>query len=196
MLNTVRLSGKIDVLGLIDTFNNSSIWGKEIDGCKVLGVIETLRDYPPEENLRVICAIADIDVKRETVSYLKLRGYSFCNIIHPSSIIADNVSLGEGMLINAGTIIETGARVGDHVVIHAGCVVEHDNILEDFVNLGPKVATAGRVHVRSGAIVYTGASIIPDIVIGENAVIGAGAVVVCDVKPGEKVAGVPAKPLL
>lgn len=195
MLNTVRLSGKLNVLGLIDTFNNPSIWGKEIDSSEVLGAIKTLQDYPPEENLRVICAIADINVKRKTVSYLNQCGYSFCNIIHPSSIIADNVSLGEGILINAGAIIETGARIGDYVVIHAGCVVEHDNILEDFVNLGPNVATAGRVHIKSGTIIYTGVSIIPDIVIGENAIIGAGAVVVCDVEPGEKVAGVPAKPL-
>jgi UDP-perosamine 4-acetyltransferase len=195
ILNTVGLANGLEVVGLIDTFNNPAIWGKEVDGVRVLGTLEILRHYPPTSDLKVICAIADVGVKRRTVENLKSCGYSFGNAIHPSALIADRVALGEGIIINAGVVIETGSIIGDHVIIHAGCVVEHDNVLEDFVNLGPGVVTAGRVHVKSGSIVYTGASIIPNVVVGEDTVIGAGAVVIRDVAPGAKVVGVPAGPI-
>ena len=44
-----------------------------------------------------------------------------------------------------------------------------------------------------GATVFTGARIIPDVVIGKNAVVGAGAVVLKSVAQGSTVVGVPAR---
>jgi acetyltransferase-like isoleucine patch superfamily enzyme len=50
-------------------------------------------------------------------------------------------------------------------------------------------------HVRRGASIGSGATILCGVTIGENAMIGAGAVVTHDVAPGETVAGVPARAL-
>jgi sugar O-acyltransferase (sialic acid O-acetyltransferase NeuD family) len=195
ILNTTRLSDKYEVIGLIDTFNNPALWGKEVDGARVLGGIDTLTSYPPANDLKVICAIADVKTKKQIVRDMEQAGYEFCNIVHPAVLIAENVVLAKGIIINAGVVIECGTSIGNHVIIHAGCVVEHDNILEDYVNLGPGVTTAGRVRIGAGAIVYTGATLIPDVAIGENSVVGAGAVVIRSVAPNSKVAGVPAKPI-
>jgi sugar O-acyltransferase (sialic acid O-acetyltransferase NeuD family) len=184
---------KIEIVGLIDTANNPSIWGKEINGYRVLGNLSTLDNYLPDENLRVISAISNLKTKREVVTHLESRGYSFYNMIHPSVIFASDSTIGEDVIINAGVTIEPGTAIHNHVIIHAGCIIEHDNILEDFVNLAPGVTTAGRVHIKSGAIIYTGVVIIPDIVIGDNAIVGAGSVVIKSVEPGTKVAGVPAR---
>lgn len=195
ILNTVSLTDGIEVIGLVDTFNNPAMWNKEVDGALVLGNLDILKDYPPAIDLKVISAIANLDTKIRVVEYLKNHGYTFCNIIHPSAIIARRVTLGAGIIINAGVVIETGAAIHDHVIIHAGCVVEHDNVLEDFVNLAPGVHTAGRVHIQTGAIIYTGASIIPNITIGVRSIVGAGAVAIQDVDPGIIVVGIPAQPV-
>ena len=195
ILNTVNLTTGIEVIGLVDTFNNPAMWNKEVDGALVLGNLDILKDYPPASDLRVISAIANLDTKIPVVEDLRKRGYNFYNIIHPSAVISWRATLGAGIIINAGVVIETGAAIHDHVIIHAGCVVEHDNVLENFVNLGPGVHTAGRVHIQTGAIIYTGASIIPNITIGERAVVGAGAVVIQDVDPDVTVVGVPAQPV-
>jgi len=195
ILNTVSLTGGIEVIGLVDTFNNPAMWNKDVDGARVLGTIDILKDYPPTSDMKVISAIANLDTKIQVIEDLKKRGYAFCKIIHPTAVIARRATLGTGIIINAGVVIETETAIHDHVIIHAGCVVEHDNVLEDFVNLGPGVHTAGRVHIKIGAIVYTGASIIPGITIGERAIVGAGAVVIHDVEASITVVGVPARPI-
>jgi UDP-2-acetamido-3-amino-2,3-dideoxy-glucuronate N-acetyltransferase len=51
-------------------------------------------------------------------------------------------------------------------------------------------------RVRRGASIGSGATILCGVTIGEDAMIGAGAVVTRDVAPGETVAGVPARALL
>lgn len=42
-------------------------------------------------------------------------------------------------------------------MIHAGVVIEHDNVIDDFVNLAPGVKLSEWVNVKKGATVYTGA---------------------------------------
>lgn len=49
------------------------------------------------------------------------------------------------------------------------------------------------VHVRRNAVLYAGATVLPGVTVGENAVVAAGAVVRCDIPAYEKWAGVPAK---
>jgi acetyltransferase EpsM len=116
-------------------------------------------------------------------------------VLHPSAVIASPVRIADGCIINSGVVIENGADLGRHVLVHAGAVIEHDNILEDYVNIGPGVRTGGRIRFGEGAIVYTGATVIPNIVIGRETIIGAGAVVIHDVPDGATVAGVPARML-
>lgn len=51
----------------------------------------------------------------------------------------------------------------------------------------------GKVHIKQNAWIGAGATILPGISIGENAVVAAGAVVTKDVPANTVVAGIPAK---
>ena len=53
--------------------------------------------------------------------------------------------------------------------------------------------TSESIHIKSGSWIARGATILPEITIGENAVVAAGAVVTKDVPAFNVVAGVPAK---
>ena len=56
-----------------------------------------------------------------------------------------------------------------------------------------KVVNGGRIRIENDAWIGAGAIILPNVTVGEGAVVGAGAVVIKDVPPYTVVAGVPAK---
>jgi acetyltransferase-like isoleucine patch superfamily enzyme len=81
-----------------------------------------------------------------------------------------------------------------------GCTIGHDVTVDAFSTLLPGVRVAGCVRIGRGAYIGSGATIIngtPDkpLVVGDDAVVGAGACVTRSVAPGVTVAGVPARPL-
>lgn len=99
--------------------------------------------------------------------------------IHPGAQIASGVFIdhGSGLVIGETAIVETG------VMLYHG------------VTLGGTGKDTGKRHptVRKGALVSAHAQVIGPIEIGENAKVGAAAVVVADVPSDVTVVGVPAK---
>ncbi|MEY4066573.1 MAG: hypothetical protein RIR26_2781 [Pseudomonadota bacterium] len=100
--------------------------------------------------------------------------------IHPGAELGRRVVIDHGM----GTVIGETAVVGDDVLLYQN------------VTLGSSRARDGRRHpvIERGAIVGAGATIIGPVVVGEEAKVGAGAVVARNVPPNTVVTGIPAMP--
>lgn len=121
----------------------------------------------------------------------------FATLIAPSVEMSDSVEIGEGAIICAGSILTVDIKLGRHVHINLDCTIGHDVVMGDFATLAPGVHVSGNVHVGKGVYVGTGANIIngtseKPLIIGDGAVIGAGACVTTDVEPRCLYAGVPA----
>jgi acetyltransferase-like isoleucine patch superfamily enzyme len=123
-----------------------------------------------------------------------------------ASIREDN-SVGDDVSIGSTAVLEFGNRIGNRVRIHSGCFLEMVTI-EDDVFVGPHVVFTDDSHpmncpryrdCKGGAVVRRlariggNATILPGVVIGENALVGAGSVVVDDVPSGTVVVGNPAR---
>ena len=103
--------------------------------------------------------------------------------------------------------IEGGAIVGDRVTLKCGVQLWDGVELEDDVFVGPNATFTNdrfprskhhpeayaRTIVRRGASIGANATILPGIVIGQNAMVGAGAVVTSSVPPNAIVVGNPAR---
>jgi len=116
-------------------------------------------------------------------------------IAHPTAWVAENATIGAGSQLLAGSIVGAEAKVGRQCIINTKASVDHENVLEDGVELAPGATLCGLVHVGVNGWVCAGATVLPRVKIGSDAIVGAGAVVVQDVPDGVTVVGVPATPL-
>ena len=134
-------------------------------------------------------------------------------VVGSGSIIGDQAQVREGSRIGQRSVIgrascvDFNATVGDRVSIQTGVYVTSWAVVEDDVFLGPGVLmtnddTMGRHPkgeplaapvVRRAARVGGAVVLVPGVEIGEEAFVGAGAVVSRDVRPREVVLGVPAR---
>ena len=125
------------------------------------------------------------------------------------TVVLAGARVGSDCNLNAHTLVEGGAVLGDRVTLKCGVYVWDGIILEDDVFCGPNATFTNDKRprsrqwpdafaatlVRRGASIGGGATILPGITIGEQALIGAGAVVTGDVPAGETWVGNPARPL-
>jgi sugar O-acyltransferase (sialic acid O-acetyltransferase NeuD family) len=159
--------------------------------------IRHVTEIAPEPSARIVIAVGDPAARRGIAALCAATGLREAIMVHPRAEISNTVELDHGTIICAGAILTTNIRVGRHVHINLDCTVGHDAIIGDFATLSPGVHVSGRVHIGRGVFIGTGANLINGttdvpLVIGNDAVIAAGACVTKSVDHGSLVAGVPA----
>jgi UDP-2-acetamido-3-amino-2,3-dideoxy-glucuronate N-acetyltransferase len=113
--------------------------------------------------------------------------------------IQKNATVGRRCKISSHTFICEGVDIEDNVFIGHGVMFTNDSYPRA-TTAGGEVQTEADWHVektliKKGASIGSGSTILCGITIGENAIVGAGAVVTKDVPANAIVAGVPAKVL-
>jgi acetyltransferase EpsM len=141
---------------------------------------------------RFAIGIGDAAARRALAEQVLAAGGELATLIHPSAIIAPDVRIGAGTVVMAAVTINTGSSVGRFAVINTGAVLDHDNVVEDNVQIAPGCTLAGTVTCQRDAFIGAGATIIPRIVVGAGAYVAAGATVIRPVRPHTLVAGCPA----
>ena len=113
--------------------------------------------------------------------------------------IQKNASVGKRCKISSHTFICEGVTVEDNVFIGHGVMFINDSYPRATAADGNLQTEADwkveQTIVKKGASIGSGATILSNISIGENAIVGAGSVVTKDVPPGSIVVGNPAKVL-
>ena len=131
-------------------------------------------------------------------------------ILGDQSCVRERVEVGDDVVLGRGSLIENDTSVGARTKIQADAYVTAYSTLEHDVFIAPRVVTTndnwmGRTEkrfgnikgptIRRGARVGGGAILCPGVEIGEEAFVGAGAVVTKNVPPRMLVVGNPARPV-
>lgn len=121
--------------------------------------------------------------------------------IRESNRIGNNVSVG------TLSVIEHHVEIADNVRIHTQVFIPEYSVLEEGCWIGPNVVFTNAKYpqspgvkaqlrgptIRRGAKIGANVTLLPGVVVGENALVGAGSVVVTDVPAGAVVVGNPAR---
>ncbi len=140
-------------------------------------------------------------------------------VIYHGNKIGDHFMTGHGVLIRefntigaqvsigSHSVIEHHVKIGNRARIHSNVFIPEYSVLEEDVWIGPAVTFTNAFHpqcpqvkrclkgphLKRGAKIGANATLLPHITIGENSLIGAGAVVTEDVPANVVAAGVPAR---
>ena len=114
-------------------------------------------------------------------------------LIHPSAVIAEDTRIGKGVAVMANAVINSGSVVKDGCIINTCASVDHDNVISAYTHISVDAHTAGTVRIGERCMVGIGASLINNIAICDDVIIGAGSVVVDNITESGIYYGVPAR---
>ena len=103
----------------------------------------------------------------------------------------ENVKIGNNVFINSNSLLMArgGIKIEDDVMLAANVQLLSNNHDE----YDRQILTCKEIHIKKGAWIGAGVSILPGVTVGKYAIIGAGAIVTKDVGDYEVAVGVPAK---
>src|SRR5699024_379112 len=121
--------------------------------------------------------------------------------------IREKVKVGKGSIIVRDAIVENNTRIGGRVTIQTSAYVTADMVIEDEVFIGPCFSSSNDKYMgegnyplqgpvlKKGAKIGNNATFLPGVVVGEKAIVGAGAVVTKNIKANSIAVGNPANQL-
>ena len=174
ILECNKTEKQFDVLGFID--DNESLKNSSINNFPVLGNIDWFlnSDYFP-----IAChvAVGDPKLRKEIILKLKSQNITFPKIIHPSVLISEYSSVGDGTIIQAGSVISTNIKIGKFAYVNFNSTIGHDCIFDDFVTLSPGCNVSGENFLEEGVFFGSGVVTSDKLRIGKWSHIGAGSII-------------------
>jgi acetyltransferase EpsM len=182
----VLIASGATITGVLD--DTPENWGKEMQGVPILGPIEDFGRYP---NCSAVIGVGENTARRSIAE--RFAGACWASVLYPQAYINPTARIAQGTVVFPGAIIGADVIIGEHVIVSGNVTVGHDTILEDYVHAAPGVQVAGGARVGQGAMLGIGSIVCPKVHIGEEAILGAGAVAVADIPPSSTAFGVPAR---
>lgn len=151
----------------------------------------TFEDIKNTNNIPIAFGIGSNNIRAKLFKKVKEEGFHVATLIHSSSIISSSVCIEEGTVVMPNVVINTNSTIGKAVILNSSSIIEHECNIEDFVHISPNVALAGNVNIKKLTHIGIGSCVIQGLTVGKNSLIGAGSVIVKNIKDNIKAYGNP-----
>lgn len=166
-------------------FVDDEYWDDSDDKILPLSLFET-------NKYEVVVAIADSYHRQRIVESLPKTTKYFTHI-HPSAQIhGDDVEIGEGSIICAGTIITTNVKIGKHTHLNLITTIGHDCVIGDYFTTAPGVQISGNETIGNRVYFGTRSCMKQKLTICDNVIIGMNAGVTKSITESGTYIGTPA----
>lgn len=194
LVSVIKKTGKYKILGYTDKKDNGEILGVKYIG--VDGEIAELMQKHKGLNAALGVGCVRINRNREKL-FLKFEkaGLKFPAVISPGATINEDVVIGAGSVVFDGCVINSGSRIGKCAIVNTGTVVEHDCVIGAFVHLASGCVISGGVRIGDSSFIGSGAVIRQYLEISKDCLVGAGSLVIGDLKSKGTYVGAPVRRL-
>jgi sugar O-acyltransferase (sialic acid O-acetyltransferase NeuD family) len=155
-------------------------------GLPLIAFDELLESHPPDRvDLLVAIGYSQVNGIRQSV-YERCGdlGYGFVTYVSSKACVMSDEDIGENTFIFEASVIQQAVTIGNDVIVWAGSHIGHHSRIEDHCFIAPCAAISGNVVVRERSFVGLNATLRDGITVGRKCVIGAGAVVLRDQEDG------------
>ena len=146
------------------------------------GIVER---YPPSEYaMFVALSYARMNqLRAEKYQQAKARGYSLVNYVSSRCSFLTRESIGDNCFILEDNTIQPFVAIGDDVTLWSGNHIGHDATIGDHTFISSHVVVSGHVKVGRRCFLGVNATLRNSIQLGDETLVGAGAVVMKSTKP-------------
>ena len=183
----------VDVVGFLD--DDPKFKDAIVKGIPVLGGVSMLKELKAQYGVEAVyCPLSNNKLRVKFLQEAKSLGLKTPGYIHPSVIISPNVTIGDGVYILPGSCVMPHTVIKDYVMISMNAGVGHHVVLDEGIFLSAGCIMGASIHAHRYVYCGTSSTLMTGVHdLGEDCLIGAGAVVIRDVEPKAVKAGVPAK---
>lgn len=186
------LKEELNIVGFLDD-NFQNLEYREVFNIPILGNVSLIEEFK-NKDYEYIIAIGNNSVRKKIADkYLNLIYYT---AIHPTAVIGNEVTIEAGTVIMANAVVNSYSKIGKHCILNTSCIVEHDNKIEDYVHISVSAKTGGTVKIGKNTWIGISATIKNNVSICDNCSIGAGGVVIKDIKEKGTYIGVPVEKII
>lgn len=167
------------------TVDGASLRETRLRGLSVVPFEEVERHFSPAEH-RMFIAVGPIECNRVRAARFdqaKKMGYLLADCISPRAMIARGVTIGENVSIGDGAVIQSFVSLGNNVHVGAACVIGHHSVVQDHCFLAPGCIVSGAVGIGERSFLGAGATVRDRLQIAPDCIVGAGATIVRDTAP-------------
>lgn len=156
-------------------------------------ILSKIEKFTPISDFVFAIALQSPKLKLQVAERCINKGVSFINIIHPTVLIGEDVSLGFGCILCPYVVLTSKVKVGNFVIFNLFSYASYDSEVGDGCTINPHCGIMISAKLGKGVFMGGSSVVFPRKSIGDYAFIGAGSVVINNVKENEKVFGVPAR---
>jgi sugar O-acyltransferase (sialic acid O-acetyltransferase NeuD family) len=157
---------------------------------KILGSVE---NYQPLVDDVFACALGTVEPKKRYAQIILEKGGEFINLVDLQANVRSEISHLKGVLIFSFVFVSVDVTLSDFVSLQHFSCLGHDAKVGKWSHMSSYSTITGYTILEDEVMLQTAAKVVPRKTVGKGAMVGAGSLVVNNVKPGASVFGSPAR---
>lgn len=157
---------------------------------KILGSVES---YQPETDDVFVCALGTVEPKKQYAQIMIDKGGVFINLVDLQANVRSEISHLKGVLIFSFVFVSVDVTLSDFVSLQHFSCLGHDSKVGKWSHMSSYSTITGYTILEDEVMLQTAAKVVPRKTVGKGAMVGAGSLVVNNIKPGASVFGSPAR---